>query len=307
MVTAAPSETFTPDKTLAVYGKSFNWARRFLGQRMGADAARLYQLCRVLDDMADGDIENGQHRLRSIRREFVTVGEPLDPLMVVFKPFLHKHHCSPDVVVALIDGLLSDQKPVRIKTETELLVYAYRVAGTVGILMCDILNCHHKNALDHAMDLGIAMQLTNIARDVLEDAEMGRRYLPESWVGDLQPSRIVALAKTPSANEAVAVTTAVKKLLNLADDYYKSGMEGFSYLPLRAHISIAIAAHVYRQIGVQLRLKQHVWHRGREVTSRFTKIICSIKALGSLVQRGHSYAQHNAALHQPIKGLPHVR
>ena len=111
----------------------------------------------------------------------------------------------------------------------------------------------------------------------------------------------------PCDPTAITVTTAVKKLLNLADNYYKSGMEGFSYLPLRAHISIAIAANVYREIGVQLRLKQYGWHRGREVTSRFTKIICSIKALGSLVQRGHSYAQHNAALHQPIKGLPHVR
>ena len=188
-----------------------------------------------------------------------------------------------------------------------MVTYAYQVAGTVGLMMAPILGREDQRADAFAVDLGIAMQLTNIARDVLEDAEMGRRYLPESWVGDLQPSRIVALAKTPSANEAVAVTTAVKKLLNLADDYYKSGMEGFSYLPLRAHISIAIAAHVYRQIGVQLRLKQHGWHRGREVTSRFTKIICSIKALGSLVQRGHSYAQHNAALHQPIKGLPHVR
>jgi phytoene synthase len=307
MVTAASSEMLTPDKTLAVYGKSFHWARRFLGQKMGADAARLYQFCRILDDMADGDIENGQQRLQSIRKDFVTVGEPLDPLMVAFKPFLHKHHCSPDVVVALIDGLLSDQKPVRIKNEAELLGYAYRVAGTVGILMCDMLGCDHKNALDHAMDLGIAMQLTNIARDILEDAEMGRRYLPESWVGDLHPSRIITLAKTPLANDALAVTTAVEKLLNLADDYYKSGMEGFSYLPLRAHISIAIAAHVYRQIGVQLRLKQHGWHRGREVTSRFTKIICSIKALGSLVKRSHPYAQHNATLHQPIKGLPCVR
>ena len=152
MVTAAPSETLTPGKTLAVYGKSFNWARRFLGQKMGVDAARLYQLCRVLDDMADGDIENGQHRLRSIRRGFVTVDGPLDPLMVVFKPFLHKHHCSPDVVVALIDGLLSDQKPVRIETEAELLSYAYRVAGTVGILMCHMLDCDHNNALDHKID-----------------------------------------------------------------------------------------------------------------------------------------------------------
>ena len=307
MVTAAPSETLTPDKALALYGKSFHWAKRFLGQKLGANAARLYQFCRVLDDMADGGIENGQHRLHSIRRDLLTIGEPRDPLMVAFKPFLHKHHCSPDVVVALIDGLLSDQQTVRVKTETELLGYAYRVAGTVGILMCDMLDCDHKNALDHAMDLGIAMQLTNIARDVLEDAEMGRRYLPESWVGDLQPSRIVALAKTPLANDAVAVATGVERLLNLADDYYKSGMEGFSYLPLRAHVSIAIAAHVYRQIGVQLRLKQCAWHRGREVTSQLTKIICSIKALGSLVNRGHSYAQHNAALHQPIKGLPHVR
>jgi len=303
----ASSETLTPDKTLAVHGKSFNWARRFLGHKMGDDAARLYQFCRVLDDMADGDIDDGQHRLQSIRRDFVTVGEPLDPLMFVFKPFLHKNRCASDVVVALIDGLLSDQKPVRIKTETELLVYAYRVAGTVGILMCDILKCDNQNALGHAIDLGIAMQLTNIARDVLEDAEMGRRYLPESWVGDLQPSQIVALAKTPLAKDAVAVATAVEKLLNLADVYYKSGMEGFPYLPFRAHISIAITARVYRQIGVQLRLKHHGWHRGREVTSRFTKIICSIRALGSLVRRGHSCAQHNAALHQPLKGLPYVR
>ena len=306
-MTIAHSETLTPDRALAVYGKSFHWAQRFLGQKLGANAARLYQFCRVLDDMADGDIENGQDRLQSIRKDLLANGEPRDPLMVSFKSFLHKHHCSPDVIVALIDGLLSDQKPVRFKTETELLGYAYRVAGTVGILMCDILDCNDRNALDHAIDLGIAMQLTNIARDILEDAEMGRRYLPESWVGDLQPTRIVALAKTPLASDAIAVTTAVEKLLNLADDYYKSGMEGFSYLPLRAHISIAIAAHVYRQIGVQLRFKQHGWHRGREVTSRFTKIICSIKALSSLVKRGQPYAQHNALLHQPIQGFPYVR
>lgn len=307
MVTAAPSETLTPDKALAVYGKSFHWARRFLGRKMGTDAACLYQFCRVLDDMADGDIENGPLRLLAIRKDFVTTGKARDPLMVAYQPFLHKHQCSPDVVVALIDGLLGDQKSVRIKTEAELLGYAYRVAGTVGILMCDMLNCDHNNALDHAMDLGIAMQLTNIARDVLEDAEMGRRYLPESWVGDLQPEQIVALAKTPSAVDATVVTTAVEKLLNLADDYYKSGMGGFIYLPLRAHISIAVAAHVYRQIGVQIRLKQHGWHRGREVTGRVTKTICSVKALGSVVKRWHSFAQHDAALHHPLKGLPFVR
>ena len=84
-------------------------------------------------------------------------------------------------------------------------------------------------------------------------------------------------------------------------------MEGLAYLPIRAHISIAVAAFVYRQIGNQLRLKQHPWHRGREVTSGFTKTICSIRALRSLVKRGHPFAQHDAALHKPIKGLPYVR
>lgn len=307
MLIGAPSETLTPDKALAVYGKSFHWARRFLGQKMGANAARLYQFCRVLDDMADGDIENGPSRLLAIRRGFLRAGKAHDPLLVAYQPFLQKHHCSPDVIVALIDGLLSDQKPVRIETEAELLSYAYRVAGTVGILMCDMLDCDHNNALDHAMDLGIAMQLTNIARDVLEDAEMDRRYLPESWVGDLQPERIVALAKTPFATDATIVKIAVEKMLGLADNYYNSGMEGLAYLPIRAHISIAVAAFVYRQIGIQLRLKQHPWHRGREVTSGFTKTICSIRALGSLVKRGHPFAQHDAALHKPIKGLPYVR
>ena len=307
MVIIASSETLTPDKALAVYGKSFNWARRFLGQTMGANAARLYQFCRVLDDMADGDIENGPCRLLTIRSGFLKGGNADDPLLVAYQPFLQKHCCSPDVVVALIDGLLSDQKPVRIETEAELLNYAYRVAGTVGILMCHMLGCDDENALDHAMDLGIAMQLTNIARDVLEDAEMDRRYLPETWVGNLQPERIVSLAKTPFATDAAIVNTAVEKMLNLADNYYSSGMDGLGYLPIRAHISIAIAAYVYRQIGVQLRLKQHPWHRGREVTSRLTKTICSIRALGSLVKRGHPFAQHDAALHEPIKGLPYVK
>ena len=307
MVIIAPSETLTPDKALAVYGKSFNWARHFLGQTMGANAARLYQFCRVLDDMADGDIENGPCRLLTIRSGFLKAGKAGDPLLVAYQPFLQKHCCSPDVVVALIDGLLSDQKPVRIETEAELLNYAYRVAGTVGILMCHMLGCDDENALDHAMDLGIAMQLTNIARDVLEDAEMDRRYLPETWVGNLQPERIVSLAKTPFATDAAIVNTAVEKMLNLADNYYSSGMDGLGYLPIRAHISIAIAAYVYRQIGVQLRLKQHPWHRGREVTSRLTKTICSIRALGSLVKRGYPFAQHDAALHGSIKGLPHVK
>ena len=307
MVTTAHSETMTADKTLAVCGKSFHWARCFLGQHMGTKAARLYQFCRVLDDMADGDIEHGPKRLGRIRKDLLITSTASDPLLTHFQPFLTKQKFPTTVIVALIDGLLSDQKPVRIKSEAELLSYAYHVAGTVGILMCNILDCDDEHALGHAIDLGIAMQLTNIARDVLEDAGMGRRYIPASWVGDLLPERIIALAKTPDDDAALPVTNAVSRLLTLAEDYYKSGITGLPYLPLRAHISIAIAALVYRQIGVQLAQQNYPWHGGRQSTSISTKIRCSLRAFGTLRLRFQKAASHESNLHDVIRGLPHVR
>ena len=82
-----------------------------------------------------------------------------------------------------------------IKEETDLICYSYQVAGTVGVMMCDALQCHNEKAKLFAIDLGIAMQLTNIARDVLEDAKMGRRYLPGSWVNQASPEEIVLASK----------------------------------------------------------------------------------------------------------------
>ena len=307
MVATAHSETMTADKALAAYGKSFHWARRFLGQNMGIKAARLYQFCRVLDDMADGDIEHGPKRLSLIRKDLLTAGTANDPLLEHFRPFLTQQKFPTKVIVALIDGLLSDQKPVRVKSEAELLSYAYHVAGTVGILMRNVLDCDNEQALGHAIDLGIAMQLTNIARDVLEDAGMGRRYLPASWVGNLAPQQIIMLAKTPDGDAALKVTNAVSRLLTLAEDYYKSGITGLSYLPLRAHISIAVAALVYRQIGVQLAQKNYPWHGGRQSTSISTKVRCSLRAFVTLRLRFQKTPPHDSNLHDAIRGFPHVR
>ena len=140
MVTTAHSETMTADKALAVYGKSFHWARRFLGQHLGMKAAQLYQFCRVLDDMADGDIQHGPKRLGPIRKDLLTAGTASDPLLTDFQPFLTKQKLPKRVILTLIDGLLIDQKPVRIKSEAELLSYAYHVAGTVGILMLSLIH-----------------------------------------------------------------------------------------------------------------------------------------------------------------------
>ena len=307
VVTFAQSETLAPRQALAQYGKSFNWARRFLGQQMGMDAATLYQFCRVLDDMADGDIADGPARLLRIQRELSNNQTAKDPLLNTFQPFLAAKGLSRPVILALIDGLLGDQSEVRLKDEDELLRYCYRVAGTVGLLMCDVLDCSDADAKAYAIDLGIAMQLTNIARDVLEDAHLGRRYLPESWVGDIAPDAIIQIAADGNRGARQPINLAVERLLCLADKYYESGLVGCSYLPRRAHLAIAVAAVVYRQIGVKIARSNYAWYQGRQFTGVIAKIWCSLRAVILFAGRARPFAPHKTVLHDALRGLPNVR
>jgi len=302
------NETLTPDESLAQNGESFHWAKRFLGKKMGSEAARLYAFCRLLDDMADGDIENGPARLVKIRAALIAGDTTADPALTSFAPLMQDQEFPLPVLIALIDGLLDDQREqVIIADEAELLRYAYRVAGTVGLLMCHVLDCHDPDAKAHAIDLGIAMQLTNIARDVLEDAQMGRRYLPTTWTGDISPQQIVTAAANPNSGDALIITDAVKRLLEMAERFYTSGAKGFASLHWRAHMSIAIAAKVYRQIGVQLADQDCAWHEGRQITTRTTKLICSLKAISGLFKRiSRRKHEHNSNLHTSLRGLPYV-
>ena len=302
------NETLTPDESLAQNGESFHWAKRFLGKKMGSEAARLYAFCRLLDDMADGDIENGPARLVKIRAALIAGDTTADPALTSFAPLMQDQEFPLPVLIALIDGLLDDQREqVIIADEAELLRYAYRVAGTVGLLMCHVLDCHDPDAKAHAIDLGIAMQLTNIARDVLEDAQMGRRYLPTTWTGDISPQHIVTAAANPNSGDALIITDAVKRLLEMAERFYTSGAKGFASLHWRAHMSIAIAAKVYRQIGVQLADQDYAWHEGRQITTRTTKLICSLKAISGLFKRiSRRKHEHNSNLHTSLRGLPYV-
>ncbi|MGB1872333.1 MAG: phytoene/squalene synthase family protein [Candidatus Puniceispirillaceae bacterium] len=302
------NESLTSEQSLAANGKSFHWARRFLGARMGNDAARLYAFCRLLDDMADGDIENGPARLRAIRDDLAAGRPGDDPALQAFLPLMAEKRFPAEVLVALIDGLLEDQLDmVALADEAALLRYAYRVAGTVGLLMCHVLDCHAPAARAHAIDLGIAMQLTNIARDVLEDADMNRRYIPGDWVGGATPADILAAAQAPGSDVHADVTNAVARLLDIAETFYASGAQGYRYLPWRAHLSIAIAARVYRQIGVQLLATGCAWHQGRQVTSGTTKLRCSAVALASLGTRfGAAEGCHDQRLHLALRGLPYV-
>ena len=307
--------TLDAENSLKQNGKTFHWARRFLGDEMGAHAATLYAFCRILDDMADGDITDGPTRLKAIYADLKAKRPIKDKDLSSFHPFIETHHLPHDVVISLIDGLLMDQKPVAMRHEADLIRYGYHVAGTVGVLMCSILNLKPRDGIPpqaihpahyHAIDMGIGMQLTNIARDVLEDAKMGRRYLPHDWVGGMSADDIVTAATTQDRDGIHIIQTAIQKLLGIAEDYYQSGMIGLSYLPMRAHLSILIAGKAYRQIGLQLARRGTNWHNGRTVTSTATKVKTSLLALPHMTTRMTSIPPHQQKLHHPLKGLPHV-
>ena len=288
-----------PEAVLATSGESFFWARRFLGPTIGHNAARLYSFCRVLDDMADGDIPNGPAHLEVIQTDLERGVWNDHPVLDQFRDLVEDHALPTDVIGSLVEGLMDDQRPnVLIRDEEELIQYAYKVAGTVGLLMCRVLNVRNPLAEAHAIDLGIAMQLTNIARDVVEDAKMGRRYLPASWTWGMAPEDILRAAENPSCDDAAIVTAAVRRLLALAEEYYASGRIGLAYLPFRAHFSIGVAAKIYRQIGVQLLRSDHLWFGPKQVTSKPTKAFCTLKASFGLARRlPHSRPKHDSNLH----------
>jgi len=169
----------------------------------------------------------------------------------------------------------SDLQPRRVKDQAELLQYAYQVAGTVGLMMCIILDVRDRQAWPFAIDLGIAMQLTNIARDVGEDAHKGRVYLPETWLGGVTAAQI----PHPTADHAAQLRDATQQVLSLAQTYYQSGLDGVHYLPTGARYGIVVAAMVYREIGQMVAEEDHRSWDKRAIVPYSRKLTTAAKAL----------------------------
>ena len=168
---------------LSIYAKSFNWAGFFLPKELYKSSSDLYDFCRTLDDIADQnlELENKKEKFEKFKNQFKNKNLENSIIKKIYN-LIENFEISPNIILDLFDGVESDlKKEVKINTKKELFIYSYRVAGTVGLMMAKILNVKNENSLKAAIDLGIAMQLTNISRDVVEDSKKNRKYIDSNF------------------------------------------------------------------------------------------------------------------------------
>ncbi len=300
-------------QTLAFRARSFRWASALLSRAHRERVAALYAFCRAMDDLADGDWASPEAQQRQLQRLCAAVeAEPhgrelWPPQYLWFRDLCLDCGIEFRAVRDLLLGMISDLEEVRIETDRELVRYCYRAAGTVGLMMCAVLGVRDRRAWRHAIDLGIAMQLTNISRDVREDAEAGRVYLPAQ--------RLAQYGSTPEdlvegTADAEAVRLVVGDVLTLADRYYQSGDAGMRFLPLRARWAILVASRLYRGIGRRLRRRQRCNPLlGRVVVPWFEKLGLVVRATGAWILvtlRLSKTARGGAASSTVVNQKPHA-
>ncbi len=271
-------------QVLATRARSFRWASALLSATERRKVASLYAFCRAVDDLADADWVTAQSRrdLTLIEAALAAEpqGEPLWPERYLwFRSLCLECDIDFRVVQELLRGMRSDLGRVRLQSDQDLLQYCYRVAGTVGLMMCSVLGVRDLRARRHAVDLGIAMQLTNISRDVLEDAQASRVYLPAAR---LASHGVDGEDLVQGQADARAVSLVVDELLSMADDYYRSGEDGMGLLPLRARWAVLVASRLYRGIGRRLRRRyQSNPLLGRVVVPWSAKLLLTLAATGT--------------------------
>ncbi len=237
---------------LSIYAKSFNWAGFFLPKRVYQNSSDLYDFCRTLDDIADQDLDlkTKKNIFEQFKNDFQTKNLENQIIKKIYH-LIESFEISQKIILDLFDGVETDLKEkLDFNSDKDLIVYSYRVAGTVGLMMAKILNVNSKNALKAAIDLGIAMQLTNIARDVIEDSKRNRSYISSNF-------------------------ESIIKTLKLADRFYDSSFKSIGEIPLNSRFGILVARRVYREIGNKILNKKNMdnyKNSGKIYVSNFGKI-----------------------------------
>ncbi|MDJ0865470.1 MAG: phytoene/squalene synthase family protein [Myxococcota bacterium] len=302
---SAQSE-ITPRQVMAQHGKSFHWAGRALAGPDLDRCALLYAFCRRVDDAVDlGDAASARDALARLRRD-VDRGTSDDPLVACFLALAREVSISEALIHAFLDGVATDLEPARFRTETDLVRYAYGVASTVGLMMCAVLGVREREALPFAIDLGVAMQLTNVCRDVFEDAQADRLYLPRRM---LQATTTVEAIRAGDRAAWSDARRAVGRVLTRAHHFYRSADRGMRFLPRRARLAILIASRVYEGIGDEILAQPPDGFDRRAVVGRWRKLRLTLRALAAFAFHPRYWrlgraARHEAQLHGPLRSLP---
>ncbi len=248
---------------LSIYAKSFNWAGFFLPKKTYKNCSYLYDFCRVVDNIADDEDEIEIKKIKF--QKFVSDFKQKNfknPVIQNMWNIINEFNISLEIIYDLFDGIESDIKQnVKIDTRKDLLIYCYRVAGTVGLMMAKILNVSKKQSLKSAIDLGIAMQLTNISRDVIEDSKKNRSYINGNF-------------------------EEINSTIELADTFYENSFYSIREIPLSFRFSILVARRIYRKIGYKI-LKKKTFENysksGKIYVSSFEKVLETILSIYDLI------------------------
>ena len=282
---------------LALFAKSFNWAGFFLPKKIYEDSAILYAFCRVLDDIADEKTSLDSkikkfNEMRKLLEKFydannfeIHSSNENEKIIHDVITLAKNNNIKKIILKDLVDGVASDLKEkIHIRSVRDLLVYSYRVAGTVGLMMSKILMVNDRRALKGAIDLGIAMQLTNIARDVIEDKKMNREYIKPDFEN-------------------------IQATLKLADMFYESSFSSIQKIPFRYKFSIIVARRIYRQIGRKILQKKNMEDyekSGKIYVNNFEKIYQTIVSIFDLILiylkelEPHQRAEEHAIICQEV-------
>ena len=248
---------------LAKYAKSFNWAGFFLPKKTYQKCSALYDFCRIADNIADdgNNITIKQDNFLNFKNDFINKNYT-DPIIKNIWDLINEFNISVKIINDLLEGINSDIKEnVKLNSKKELLIYSYRVAGTVGLMMAKILKVNKKESLKSAIDLGIAMQLTNISRDVIEDKKNKRFYINGNF-------------------EDITST------IELSEKFYENCFYSIKEIPISFRFSILVARRVYRKIGHKILKKRNMENyekSGKIYVSNIEKIIETFLSIFDLI------------------------
>jgi len=262
---------------LKKHAKSFYWASFFLSNDVYNKCSSLYNFCRTLDDIVDNDnkLEVKKEIFLKFKKDFMNKNLNNQIINDMWS-IINSENISKKIVIDLIDGVETDlEEKVEINSKKDLLVYSYRVAGTVGLMMSKILKVNNRESLRGAIDLGIAMQLTNVARDVCEDNKRNRKYIQSDF-------------------------SSIKETIYESEIFYQKSFKAISSISIRSRFSVIVARRIYKKIGDYILMQKNIENfnkAGKIYVPLFEKVVQTFLSIFDFVKllfvKDLSYYNHS--------------